>query len=79
MSYKWFLCTFTNCFLSVLKDRAFAKIFGTKAPGKMPLGTYGAWIARDGVAIAFNITFPPIFALSIEKMGLNENLSMKIS
>merc|ERR1712093_570351 len=58
---SWFCITGSNVFLGIAKDAAFAKYFGTKAASKIPALTYAIWLARDGAAMAFCITLPPIF------------------
>lgn len=59
----------TTC---ILKDRAFARLFGTKAPQNVPLGSYGAWLGRDIISMAFIFTLPPIVGKQISSLTGNE-------
>jgi hypothetical protein len=53
-----------NCSVSLLKDRAYAKLFGgtNNVTGKFPAATYGAWICRDFTGIGASFVLPPIVA-----------------
>lgn len=46
----------TTC---ILKDRAFARMFGTVVR-PTPIGSYGAWLTRDIGSMAVFFTLPPI-------------------
>lgn len=63
-----------NTTLCIMKDRAFAQLYGTKAPQKVPLGSYGAWLGRDIISMAFIFTLPPIVGKQIaEYTGSEKN------
>jgi len=63
-----------NTTLCIMKDRAFAQLYGTKAAQKVPLGSYGAWFGRDIVSMACIFTLPPIVGKQIaEYTGSEKN------
>ena len=65
-----------NCTMSILKDKAFAKLFGTIPPANVPLGmifikkwiikfliiiaSYLSWASRDVMTILAAFILPPI-------------------
>lgn len=50
--------TAINMSTSIAKDAAFAKYFGTKAPGKVPTSSLFIWFIRDVLAIAAAFLIP---------------------
>lgn len=56
-----------NLFMSISKDRAFAKLFGTKIPESIPIRTIGLWATRDCLTILFAFIVPPRLALYLQK------------
>jgi hypothetical protein len=52
--------TLANTGTGVLKDRAFARMFGQSAPKTLPAACYGFWLSRDALAMGFIFTMPPI-------------------
>merc|ERR1712080_633920 len=59
---RWLSTTVSNSALTVLKDRAFAKLFGAGLSGSVPLGSYAAWLTRDGISLFAFLTLPPMIA-----------------
>lgn len=59
--------TATNMTISILKDSALARYFGTKAPGRVPLASYVAWLFRDTLTIASAFIIPQRLALILQK------------
>jgi len=44
---KWLATSSTNTVTCIVKDKAFAQLFGTSVPQSVPLGAYAAWLSRD--------------------------------
>lgn len=44
--------------MSILKDRAFAKLFGTIPPANVPMGSYLSWAARDVMTVTAAFILP---------------------
>lgn len=70
------MSTFTvNTTTCIMKDKAFAKIFGTTgAPKAVPMGSYGAWLVRDIGSMGVFFTLPPIVGREIALKTGNEKL-----
>ncbi|KAK6333907.1 hypothetical protein TWF730_004088 [Orbilia blumenaviensis] len=49
----------TNILLTLVKDRTFARMFGTGASKPIPLPTYALFCARDCLTILFSFNVPP--------------------
>lgn len=64
---KWIATSLTNTYTCILKDRAFARIFGTKSVGSVPMGSYGAWLMRDFVSMAVIFSAPPVVGKQVAK------------
>lgn len=64
-----FLVNTSTC---ILKDRAFAKMFGQGPAKAMPPAAYGAWLLRDIGSMAVFFTLPPIVGKQIAKATGNE-------
>lgn len=63
---KWISTSVINTYASILKDRAFARLFGaSSAPKATPMGSYAAWVGRDLLSMAFFFTLPPIVGQKI--------------
>lgn len=60
-----FLVNTTTC---IMKDRAFAKLFGASNQGPVPMGSYGVWLARDIGSMAVFFTLPPIVGREVAKV-----------
>ena len=66
---KFIGVTAVNMTAAVSKDRAFARRFGTVAPSKLPMISWGCWITRDLLTIgaAFSLPKPLSKYLSTSK------------
>jgi hypothetical protein len=49
----------TNVTLSVMKDRAFARMYGVGQQRSVPFGSYGLFATRDSMTILASFTLPP--------------------
>jgi len=65
-----------NTSLCILKDRSFARMFGTRLPTKIPLITYGLWAIRDMSTITTSFNIPSKLATILEKNGYSKKVSM---
>ena len=65
-----------NASLSILKDRSFARMFGTCLPTKIPLISYGLWAVRDMSTIVTSFNVPSKLADVLEKKGYSKKVSM---
>jgi hypothetical protein len=69
-----------NITLSVLKDKAFARMFGKGDPKPMPSISMGLFGVRDSMTILASFTLPPIISKHMQqKMNMDANTSDKIS
>lgn len=59
--------TAINMYTSILKDAAFAKIFGTKPPSKVPMTSMAIWALRDVVSMAAAFILPQRLAKLISE------------
>lgn len=66
---KLFGVTAVNMFVSITKDAAFAKYFGTKPPSRIPLLTYMIWFVRDMLSIASAFILPERLSKVLQKRG----------
>ena len=57
---KWVATSVTNTTTCIIKDRAFARMFGTAVPTNVPTAAYAAWLGRDVVSMGVFFTAPPI-------------------
>eukprot|EP00494_Astrolonche_serrata_P003027 UN03033 len=64
---KWASSFVVNTTTCILKDRAFARLFATKAAGKVPMGSYAAWLTRDIVSMGVFFVAPEIVGKAIAK------------
>lgn len=55
---KFIASSFTNVTLSVLKDKAFARMFGTGTPRPLPLRSYALFATRDSATIFASFSIP---------------------
>lgn len=62
---KTFTIFGVNAGLTLIKDRAFAQIFGTKMPEAVPAVSYASWFARDFLSMGVIFVAPPIVAAKI--------------
>ena len=66
---KLFGTTAVNTTACIAKDIAFARMFGAKKGGPMPLATIGLFGARDLLTVASAYTIPPVLAAALEAGG----------
>lgn len=59
-----------NVTLSVLKDRAFARMFGVGDPKPMPKVSFGCFATRDSMTILASFSLPDIISRSFLQSGL---------
>lgn len=59
--------TAINMYTSIVKDAAFAKIFGTKSPTKVPLISYLFWTLRDVISMAAAFILPQRLSKFLEE------------
>jgi len=57
---KWVATSTVNTTTCILKDRAFAQLFGSAVQSSVPMGAYGAWLTRDFLSMGVFFTAPPI-------------------
>lgn len=60
--YKFVATSAINMSLCILKDRAFARMFGVTASHSLPILTYVCFAARDSLTIAASFNAPRLFA-----------------
>lgn len=72
--------TAVNMFTSILKDAAFARLLGTKPPGKIPLNSYIIWFIRDVLAIGAAFIVPERLSRWMQaNKGYEKNSADKIA
>lgn len=74
---KWVATSSTNTVTCIMKDKAFARMFAADggaaaAPKAVPMGSYGAWLARDFISMGVFFTLPPIVGREISKVTGSE-------
>jgi len=66
----WFSTTLVNTSTGIAKDRAYARMFGTKSAERVPIGSYAAWLSRDAFFMGICFVGPPIIGrLAAESLG----------
>lgn len=55
-----------NVSLSVVKDKAFAQMFGKGEARPMPLGTYGCFATRDSMTILASFSLPGLISVRLQ-------------
>ena len=55
----------TNVTLSLLKDRAFARLYGVGQHRPVPYGSFGLFATRDSMTILASFTLPPVVSHSL--------------
>lgn len=69
-----------NVTLSVLKDKAFARMFGKGDPKPMPSTSMGLFAVRDSMTILASFSLPPIISKHMQhSMSMDANTSDKIA
>jgi hypothetical protein len=64
---KFIGSSIANVFLSVVKDNAFAKLFGVGKPKPMPNICMGLFAIRDSSTILASFSLPPIISISLQE------------
>lgn len=65
--------SFANVTLSVLKDRAFARMFGTGDPRPMPVSSMGLFATRDSMTILASFSLPGLISQRLQnEMGVGK-------
>ena len=64
---KFFASSGANVTLSVLKDKAFARMFGVGAAKPLPLKSYGLFATRDSMTILASFSMPGPLSLAMQK------------
>uniref|UniRef100_A0A7S3JYQ8 Uncharacterized protein n=1 Tax=Aureoumbra lagunensis TaxID=44058 RepID=A0A7S3JYQ8_9STRA len=59
--------TVANMSLSMMKDGAFARIYGLTVPTALPAASYGFWFGRDVLSMFFFFTVPPIISKMVNQ------------
>ena len=72
---KWLLTSTVNTSTCLIKDRAYAKLFGTSAPTHVPMGSYLVWASRDILSMGVIFTMPPVVAREVAKVTGDEKLA----
>jgi hypothetical protein len=71
--------TIVNSSASLVKDRAYAKLFGNAISTSVPRVSYGLWIARDCTIVASSFVLPPIVARCIQEHNILPSFSAEQS
>lgn len=74
---KFFGSSIANVTLSVLKDKAFARMFGVGDPKPMPNISFGCFATRDSMTILASFSLPGIISKSLlqDGFGMGKTLS----
>jgi hypothetical protein len=73
---KFVTSSVTNVTLSVLKDKAFARMFGTGSPRPLPVRSYILFATRDSATIFASFSIPgPISKYIQQKYGCSETFA----
>jgi hypothetical protein len=68
---KFFGSSAANVSLSVMKDKAFARMFGTGAPKSMSYSSMGCFATRDSMTILASFSLPGIISKKMQEGGTN--------
>lgn len=70
----------TNIGMSVLKDRAFSRMYGTTAPRPLPYTSLGCYAFRDFITVSASFTLVAPIASQLESStGLSKSTSLLLS
>ena len=70
----------TNIGMSVIKDRAFSRMYGTTAPRPLPITSLGCYALRDFITVSASFTLVSPVAKSIEQStGWSSSTSLLLS
>jgi len=59
--------SFVNSGLTIIKDRAFVKLYGTVAPKKVPLNSFLMWGLRDALTVGCAFIIPARLAVYLQR------------
>ncbi|TPX34200.1 hypothetical protein SmJEL517_g03105 [Synchytrium microbalum] len=59
--------TVANMTLSIWKDQALTKMFGTSAPRPLPMSSYAFFAGRDLMTIGASFTIPPVVSAYLQR------------
>lgn len=68
-----------NITCSILKDRAFARLFGTKTPGKVPKLSLACFGLRDSLTVLCSFVLPNKVSLFMQLKGVSKKYSDTLS
>ena len=72
--------TVVNSTTTLMKDQAYAKMFGTiGSASRVPLISYGLWASRDCMVIGSSFILPEIVSDSFVKQGMEKSKALTIS
>ena len=73
--------TIVNSAVSLLKDKAYAKMFGTSgAASTVPMVTYGLWMTRDLMVVGSSFILPEVVGKKLQdEYNLNKDDALQIS
>lgn len=73
--------TIVNSASSLLKDKAYAKMFGTAgAASSIPMITYGLWATRDLMVVGSSFVIPELVGKKLEQdFGINKDDALRVS
>lgn len=63
---KWAATSTVNTSACIVKDSAFARMFGAAVPSSVPPAAYAAWLTRDFVSMGVFFTLPPLVGQQIQ-------------
>ena len=66
---KFFFVSAVNIVTTIIKDRALAKMFGTKPPSATPMMSLALWGTRDAMTILAAFIIPPILSKRLQDIG----------
>lgn len=76
---KLVFVTLVNMLMSILKDKAFAKNFGTSGQEKVKPVSIFIWMIRDVITMAAAFVIPSRVAKIFEKQGLSNSASQNLA
>ena len=73
---KFFASSAANIGLSLIKDKAFMKMFGVVEPKPIPMSSYALFGMRDSITVGASFNLPPkLSAIMQEKYSYSKNFS----
>lgn len=70
----------TNIGMSVIKDRAFSRMYGTTAPRPLPFTSLACYATRDFITVSASFTLVAPFARELQSLfGLNATTALLLS